>query len=72
MTPQEALEELGIEGELAVDHFNDCEDVVGYFGWDVLIQSPEAAVLTITYEDAAEDEDSRVTQVWQWAMRRLA
>lgn len=62
MTNDEMLNELAAEGENAGSDYNDSDDVLGWFGWDIV-----GDVLTITYE---KDND-KPKQIAQWRLVKL-
>lgn len=74
MTPLEALDQLAVEGEMACDHFNDGDDILGWYGWDIDSESPDTGVLTVTYQHyASEDDDAELLrETFQWEMKLLA
>jgi hypothetical protein len=73
VTPEEALGQIAVEGEMACDHFNDSGYVLGWFGWDIVSGTAGTAILAVTYEHGENgDADAElVRETFQWELRQL-
>lgn len=71
MTPDQMLDQLGVEGLEAGADFNDGDGVMGWFGWSVTRDPNRGILLAITYTPTTSEGEAGPPERAEWMLRMV-